>query len=77
MAVPVNYNSEAELFPPTSRNFSKGRVGYKRFKSAARQYDLQLRSSHRSCFLAPTLKSKRTDSMALPSGSSTRAKLIH
>ena len=31
----VNYNSEAELFPPTSRNFSKGRVGYKRFKSAA------------------------------------------
>ena len=35
MAVAVNYNSEAELFPPTSRNFSKGRVGYKRFKSAA------------------------------------------
>ena len=35
MAVAVNYKSEAELFPPTSRNFSKGRVGYKRFKSAA------------------------------------------
>ena len=34
MAV-VNYNSEAELFPPTSRNFSRGSVGYKRFKSAA------------------------------------------
>ena len=34
MAV-VNYNSEAELFPPTSRNFIRGRVGYKRFKSAA------------------------------------------
>src|SRR5262249_48964079 len=31
----VNYNSEAELFPPTSRNFSRGSVGYKRFKSAA------------------------------------------
>jgi Arc/MetJ-type ribon-helix-helix transcriptional regulator len=31
----VNYNSEAELFPPTSRNFSRGPVGYKRFKSAA------------------------------------------
>lgn len=35
MAVAVNYNSEAELFPPTSRKFIKGRVGYKRFKSAA------------------------------------------
>src|SRR5215831_11834846 len=34
MAV-VNYNSEAELFPPNSRNFSRGSVGYKRFKSAA------------------------------------------
>jgi Arc/MetJ-type ribon-helix-helix transcriptional regulator len=34
MAV-VNYSSEAELFPPTSRNFSRGSVGYKRFKSAA------------------------------------------
>ena len=31
----VNYNSEAELFPPTSLNFSRGPVGYKRFKSAA------------------------------------------
>lgn len=31
----VNYNSAAELFPPTSRNFSRGSVGYKRFKSAA------------------------------------------
>ena len=35
MAVAVNYNSEAELFPPTSRNVSRGRIGYKRFKSAA------------------------------------------
>ena len=34
MAV-VNCNFEAELFPPTSRNFSRGKIGYKRFKSAA------------------------------------------
>ena len=34
MAV-VNYNSEAELFACRRRNFSRGPVGYKRFKSAA------------------------------------------
>ena len=34
MAV-VNYNSEAEFFPSRRRNFSRGSVGYKRFKSAA------------------------------------------
>jgi hypothetical protein len=34
MAV-INYNFEAELFPPTSRNFCRGKIGYKRFKSAA------------------------------------------
>jgi Arc/MetJ-type ribon-helix-helix transcriptional regulator len=34
----VNYNAEAELFPPRPprrRSFSRGPVGYKRFKSAA------------------------------------------
>jgi len=31
----VNYNAEAELFPPRRRSFSRGPIGYKRFKSAA------------------------------------------
>ena len=34
----VNYNAEAELFPPRPprrRGFNKGSVGYKRFNSAA------------------------------------------
>jgi Arc/MetJ-type ribon-helix-helix transcriptional regulator len=31
----VNYNAEAELFPPRRRSFSRGPVDYKRFKSAA------------------------------------------
>ena len=31
----INYNAEAELFPPRRRSFSRGPVGYKRFKSAA------------------------------------------
>ena len=34
----VNYNAEAELFPPRPprrRSFSRGPVDYKRFKSAA------------------------------------------
>ena len=31
----VNYNAEAELFPPRRRSFSRGPVGYRRFKSAA------------------------------------------
>ena len=37
----VNYNAEAELFPPRPprrprrRSFNKGSVGYKRFNSAA------------------------------------------
>ena len=31
----VNYNAEAELYPPRRRSFSRGPVGYKRFKSAA------------------------------------------
>ena len=31
----VNYNAEAELFRPRRRSFSRGPVGYKRFKSAA------------------------------------------
>ena len=31
----VNFNAEAELFPPRRRTFSRGPVGYKRFKSAA------------------------------------------
>jgi hypothetical protein len=31
----VNYNVEAELFPSRRRSFSRGPVGYKRFKSAA------------------------------------------
>jgi hypothetical protein len=31
----VNYNAEAELFPSRRQSFSKGPVGYKRFKSAA------------------------------------------
>jgi Arc/MetJ-type ribon-helix-helix transcriptional regulator len=31
----VNYNAEAELFPPRRRSLSGGLVGYKRFKSAA------------------------------------------
>jgi hypothetical protein len=31
----VNYNAEAELYPPRRRSFGRGPVGYKRFKSAA------------------------------------------
>ena len=31
----VNYNAEAELFPPRRRSFTRGPIGYKRFKSAA------------------------------------------
>ena len=31
----VNYNAKAELFPPRRRSFSRGPIGYKRFKSAA------------------------------------------
>jgi len=34
----VNYNAEAELFPPRPprrRRFNKGSIGYKRFNSAA------------------------------------------
>jgi hypothetical protein len=31
----VNFDAEAELFPPIRRSFSRGPVGYKRFKSAA------------------------------------------
>jgi hypothetical protein len=31
----VNFNAEAELFPPIRRSFSRGPVGYKRFKSVA------------------------------------------
>src|SRR6516164_3897297 len=31
----VNYDAEAELFPPRSRKFGTGPMGYKRFDSAA------------------------------------------
>ena len=31
----VNYNAEAELFPPRRWSFSRGPVDHKRFKSAA------------------------------------------
>jgi hypothetical protein len=31
----VNYDAEAELFPPLRRTFSNGPMGYKRFDSAA------------------------------------------
>jgi hypothetical protein len=76
----VNYNAEAELFPPRPprrRSFNRGSVGYKRFNSAAEAIHLRWKNSHRSCFSVPISRSMRTDLMAAPSGSFTRAKPIH
>jgi hypothetical protein len=70
----VNYWRSS--FHPGGRSFSRGPVGYKRFKSAAEAIRFAMEELHRSCFL-PTLRSKRTDSTAAPSGSFTRAKPIH
>ena len=77
----VNYNAEAELFPPRpdpdAGASTKVRLVTSNSTLLPRLYDLRWKNSHRSCFSVPISRSMRTDLMAAPSGSFTRAMPIH
>jgi len=72
-----NYSAGAELFPLIRRSFTKGRVGYKRFTSAAEAIRFAVEELPPDLLRGLILKSMMRGSMRKEFANFTRATHIH